>query len=152
MANAPVWQQFMSLIATKAQSLGISVEEKKQWVVYTGPNGHRLALQKSPRKLPRIESTLDLTADLPEVVEEIRDNGRMRCALMPTPEVVGTAFELMTDANNVIPAPRRGGKSSSIPDINALLAPTVSQLVAASEAIQPTEAEVETAREELAGL
>lgn len=142
MSNAPVWQQFVTRIATKAALLGVTSEEKKGWIVFTGPNGHRLALQKSATKLPRIECTLDLPASCEQVVEEIRLNGRMRCALIPTPEVVVAAFELMTDASNPIPAPKRGGKSAEAPALDDLLAsppPPVTEDVTAEQAAESAE-------------
>lgn len=117
-----IWEQFVERIASKALATGATFEDKKQWVVYTGASGHRIAIQKSRGKLPRIETTLDLAADQPEVVEEIRDNGRMRAVLLPTPSVVAVALELIADTSNPIPAPRRGGKQSQVADLDALLA------------------------------
>lgn len=123
MSKPAVYVQFLATLETEIQKHRIVRHEKKHWVVLEGPNGHRVAIKRSPRKLPRIETTLDLPVELPEVVEKIELNGRMKTALVPRPDVVRTALEMLADPKCPIPAPRRGGGANAeVPDLADLLA------------------------------
>ena len=121
MTNAPMFQQFVSRVAQKAQSLGISIVDKEGWVSFEAPNGHRTVVQKSVSKLPRVESTLDLPDSIPEVVELVRTNGRIRVALVPHPDVVMTALEIMAHPGTPAPVSKRGSGSKAPPSLDSLL-------------------------------
>lgn len=123
MSKPAVYVQFLATLETAVKAHGITVHEKKHWVVLEGPNEHRIAIKRSPRKLPRIETTLDLPVELPEVVEKIELNGRMKTALVPRPDVVIAAIEMLADRNIKLPAAKRGGGAGAeVPDLADLLA------------------------------
>lgn len=116
----PVWEQFLALLAPVIKSTRARVKDCKGWVVLEGRSGNRIAVQKSTRQLPRIETTLDLPADLDEVVEKIT-NGRMVTVLLPRPDVVITALEMLADTSSPIRSKRSGKSSSGFPALADLL-------------------------------
>lgn len=109
-----VWRQFLEALKPQMVAHRVTVDEKSQWVVLHGRNGHKIAIQKTRDKLPRVETSLDLPANLPEVVEKITMNGRMKTALEPHPDIINTAIEMLSDKSNPIPAKgaKRGAKTA----------------------------------------
>lgn len=120
-SQTPVFEQFVSRVTAKAQSLGISIVDKEGWVSFEAPNGHRTVVQKSVSKLPRVETTLDLPDTCSEVVELVRTNGRIRAALVPHPDVVMTALEIMAHPGTPAPVSKRGAGSKAPPSLDSLL-------------------------------
>ena len=141
MTNAPMFQQFVSRLEQKARSLGIAIVDKEGWVSFEAPNGHRTVVQKSVAKLPRVESTLDLPDSLPEVVELVRTNGRIRVALVPHPDVVITALEIMALPTTPAPVSKRGSGSKAPPSLDSLLGASPYKAPEATDSEPPAQAE-----------
>ena len=120
--NEPVYVQFVKRIVARAIELNVQLEDKKGWQEFSGPNGHRIVIQKSQTKLPVIETTLD-----PEVCGGTavpKPNGRIKARLAADPAAVMAALECLVDASNPIAPPKRGKGSAGkeIPSLDDLLA------------------------------
>lgn len=119
-AMLPVWEQFMEALRPAIMATGATVVERKGWMVLEGKSGNRIAIQKAAKQLPRVETTLDLAADVDAVIEKIT-NGRMVTVLTPRPEVVIAALEMLADTTHKIRARRSGGRDVDFPQLDDLL-------------------------------
>lgn len=119
--NAPVYLQLIATVLPRLTELRVRIDEKAGWVNLIGRSGHRICIQKRAHDLPVIQTTLDLPDDSPHVVELVRNNGRIRCGLMPHPQTLLAALEMISDTGNPIPAKGSKRSARAIPSLADLL-------------------------------
>lgn len=135
MSNKPVYMQLIDRLSPAIRRLGLTVEERESWVVIKGPNGHRVAVQRSAASLPRIETTVG-PEHLGGAAAVVTDNGRIRARVEPSVlRREGIAFveamlELLADPEYPVAPPRRGGADRQVPDLDSLLAQAERELCA----------------------